>query len=68
MDKPLFDMKTRLSYNGVPDPFHYVLRLRLNFLRKVSFITESLLTLKDHESCNATGHVTLNMQKIKGKY
>ena len=38
MDKPLFDMKTRLSYNGVPDPFHYVLRLRINFLRKVSFI------------------------------
>ena len=62
MDKPLFDMKKRLPYNGVPGHFDYVF-LRLNFLREVSFITGSLLTLLDHESCNATGHVTLNMQR-----
>ena len=44
MDKPLFNVKTRLTYNEVPGPFDYGF-LRLNFLHKVSFITGSLLTL-----------------------
>ena len=43
MDKPLFDMKKRLPYNGVPGPFEYV--LVINFLRKVSFTPGGLLTL-----------------------
>ena len=60
MDKPLFDMKNlRLPYNGVPSPFE---------LTQSQFHTGKFTYSIDHESCNVTGHVTLNMQKLKGKY